>query len=81
MTMKTEEKYITLKTSQNIFEAYFLRDYLTAAGIKARVRGEETVMNNAFYTDNLGGVEILIPENHLHEAIQLLHYLETSEKN
>ena len=69
--MSRHDNYITLSIFQNIHEAYIIRDMLILSGIKATVMGEETVMNNIFYSDNLGGAKLRVPQQQLSEARQI----------
>ncbi len=79
--MNKTEKYLTIGVYQNIHQAYITRDLLILHRIKAFVLGEETVMNNPFYSDNLGGAQLRVAESQFDEARRLLESMDTAKNN
>ena len=56
----------------SVHEAYLAQSMLEAAGIEARVADDHTVSMNWTYSNALGGVKVLVPEDRWQDARLLL---------
>jgi hypothetical protein len=60
-------------------DAFIVRNCLRASGVPAVVADDHLVQANSLWTMALGGVRVLVPQQHLAEAQSLLAALERGE--
>jgi hypothetical protein len=60
-------------------DAFIVRNCLRASGVPAVVADDQLVQTNSLWTMALGGVRVLVPQEHLAEAQLLLSALERGE--
>ena len=71
--------FIVVSTVQGQFAEGQVRAFLEAKGIRTEVRGETLRTTHGIAIDGLGAVDILVPEDQLEEARELLARAEQGE--
>nr|EKW6896828.1 DUF2007 domain-containing protein [Acinetobacter baumannii] len=61
-------QWIVVKTFSFPYEAQIAKTQLEAFGIPAYIENEHTINMDWFYSNALGGVRLLVPENYVDEA-------------
>ncbi|HFE9766708.1 DUF2007 domain-containing protein [Acinetobacter baumannii] len=61
-------QWIVVKTFSFPYEAQIAKTQLEAFGILAYIENEHTINMDWFYSNALGGVRLLVPENYVDEA-------------
>ena len=77
----TEDKYKVIGIYQNPHRAYILRDRLIIEGVDAWVTDENTIMNNPFYSDELGGAKLNVKIEDVKKAEEILDILGSTQNN
>jgi hypothetical protein len=67
------DKYITVATYNNPWEAHLARTKLESEGISALVLDDQTASINWFYSHTTGGVRLQVRQADAEQAIQLLN--------
>ncbi|EKU39476.1 MULTISPECIES: DUF2007 domain-containing protein [Acinetobacter] len=65
-------QWILVETFSFPYEAQIAKTQLEAFGIPARIENEHTINMDWFYSNALGGVRLLVPQNYVDEAKSLL---------
>ncbi|MGY7478107.1 DUF2007 domain-containing protein, partial [Klebsiella pneumoniae] len=61
-------QWIVVKTFSFPYEAQIAKTQLESFGITAYIANEHTIKLDWFYSNALGGVRLLVPENYVDEA-------------
>ncbi len=70
--MKKEKKYVTVGLYHNPLQAALDCDILCREGLHAKVEDMDTIMNTSFYKDELGAARLLVPEEEMEKAFEIL---------
>ena len=73
------ESFVAVSMVQGQFAEAQIRAFLEANGISTRVRGETLRTTHGISIDGLGSVEILVPEDRVEEARELLMQVERGD--
>ena len=65
-------QWIVIKTFSFPYEAQIAKTQLEAFGIPVYIENEHTINMDWFYSNALGGVRLLVPENYVDEAKSFL---------
>lgn len=65
-------QWIVIKTFSFPYEAQIAKTQLEAFGIPVYIENEHTINMDWFYSNALGGVRLLVPENYVDEANSFL---------
>ena len=67
-----ESDWVEVRNCAWLHEAQFLKSVLDAAGIEALIPNEQTLGVQPFYANMLGGVRLLVHQDELERARELL---------
>lgn len=67
-----QDHLVTVATYSQPYEAHLAQQRLQEAGIPAFIANEHTISINWLYSNALGGVQVLVPEDRAEEARRLL---------
>lgn len=70
--MGKKEKYISVGTYKNPLMATIDCDMLRREGIHARVEEMDTILNTSFYSDDIGLARLLVPEDEVEKALEII---------
>jgi hypothetical protein len=73
--------YKTVRKVNNALEAHIIKGRLESEGIEAFVTDENTIMNNPFYKDDLGGARVQVNAIDYEKAIEILDSLDNAKFN
>ncbi len=64
--------FTVARTFTNVHEAQLAKSVLEAAGIEVAIADEHVVSNNWLYSNLVGGVKVIVPEDRVEEARSVL---------
>lgn len=67
------QNFVCIASYNTAPEAHLMRGLLESAGIPAFLRNEHLVSINSFYCTAVGGVEVVVPEEYVEDALRFLH--------
>ena len=73
--------YKTVRKVNNALEAHIIKGRLQSEGIKAFVTDENTILNNPFFKDDLGGARVQVDAKDYEKALEILDSLENTKFN
>jgi hypothetical protein len=65
-------RFVELVSYQEIYKAYLVKSYLDENGITCFVKDENITAAHPFYSQAVGGVKVMVPEDEMEEALELL---------
>jgi len=68
-----QENLVTIATYSQPYEAHLAQQRLRQAGIPAFIANEHTISINWLYSNALGGVQVLVPEDRAEDARRVLN--------